>query len=464
VTIGLRALHQTEMCEATPGLTMAETTLPAALTEAVAALWRITSPGPNNLLSDPRFMRLRDICESLYSEARSKDALGIALSHALRALGLPCGLVQANAHLALPEEIATEKLDAAFRRTQASRVCLCPLNLADDHFPALKFGPNSVGKFTATELETLVDLPRPKRINSNWTFDAKRFSEFSWLVVREMYPLDQEPGVRAIPWLFMTSSWDWGRIEPHQERFPTTVEAALFAVLRAPWEDWVEMPENDWCGFTLPWVYTLSDDIFVRPSRPPSPDTLSWEPQVFHDNDGNVVFEPERPERYGLKDAAAVEARDLLNDAAWSDLTRAHQSPLFETPIAHFLVRAFHADGMDEFLAHITTIEAALGLRSDYDRKTRPKIARGHSVTDCMAARVEALLGTKTDAAEYRRLFDLRSLLLHGRKMGAIPGEERIAARRLARRVVNRLIEAALAEPAPQSRENFLNDLLTRGL
>jgi hypothetical protein len=324
---------------------MAETPLPAALTEAVGALWRIPRPGPGNLLSDQSFIRLRDVCESLYSEAKSKDALGIALSNALRALGLPCGLAAANAHLAPAAEIAAARLDAAFRRTQASRVYLCPLDLADDRLPALTFGPNSVCKFTAAELEALVDLPRLKRINSNWTFDAKRFSEFSWLVVKEMYPLDQEPGVRAIPWLFMTFSGDWGRIEPHQERFPTAVEAALFAVLRAPWEDWVETPSINWCGFSVPWVYKLSDDIFVRPPQPPSPDKLSWEPHVFHDNDGNVVFETKQPERLDLKDAAAVEARNFLNDAAWSDLTHARRSPLFDTPIAHFLVRAFMADG-----------------------------------------------------------------------------------------------------------------------
>ena len=48
--------------------------------------------------------------------------------------------------------------------------------------------------------------------------------------------------------------------------------------------------------------------------------------------------------------------------------------------------------------------------------------------------------------------------------MDVIPGKERIALRRLARRVVNGLIEAALAEPSPQSREDYLNDLLIRGL
>ena len=244
---------------------------------------------------------------------------------------------------------------------------------------------------------------------------------------------------------------------------PTAVEGALFAVLQAPWEDWVEFPGNDWRGFRVPWVYTLSDDIFVLPSRPPSPDTLSWEPYVFFDNDGNEEFETERPIRYGLKNTA-VEASAWLDDAAWSDLTIARRSPLFNTPIAHFFVRAFLSEPLDEFLAHITTIEAALGLHSDYDRKTRPKIAKGQSVTACMAARVSALLGAKSDGEDYCRLFNLRSLFLHGRNMDAIPGEERIAARRLARRVVNGLIEVALAEPAPRSREDYLNDLLIRGL
>jgi hypothetical protein len=75
-----------------PGLTIAETPVPAPLTEAIKALWRIPPPGPNNLLSDLRFIRLRDTCESLYPRAKSKDALSFALSNALRALGLPAGL------------------------------------------------------------------------------------------------------------------------------------------------------------------------------------------------------------------------------------------------------------------------------------------------------------------------------------------------------------------------------------
>jgi hypothetical protein len=426
---------------------MAGTPLPASLIEAIAALWRVPPPGPSNLLSAPRFVHLRDTCESLFSIIKTRGGPGFALSNALRALGLPCGLVPATANLALPPETAAERLDAAFRRTQASRVYLCPLDMADD-LPLLKFGPNSIRKFTTGELEALADPARLQRINSNWMFDAKRFSKFSWLVIQETYLLDREPEERAIPWFFTTFSGDWGRIEPHQERFPTAVEAALFAVLLAPWEDWVKMPLFNWRGFSVPWVYTLSDDIFCSPPPPPSPDALSWQPETEH------------PEHLNIKDDDAVEAPNLLNDAAWSDLTRGRQSPLFETPIAHFLVRAFLSDGVDEFLAHITTIEAALGLQSDYGGKAPPQAKRKRlGATDRVAARVSALLGTKADGEDYRRLFRLRSAFLHGRTIkDPIPGKERIVARRL-RRVVNALVEAALATPGSQSRETYLLQL-----
>jgi len=442
-------------------MTMDETPLPTAITKAVVALWRIPPPGPNNLLSAQSFVRLRDACDSLYPT--SKDAFGFALANALRSLGLPCELVRTNAHLAMPAEIAAAKLDEGFRRTHGLRVYLCPLDESDE-LPELRFGPNNIRMFTTAELEELVDLSRLKRINSNWTFDAPRLSRFRWLVVEEPYPFNREPGQRAVPWLSMPLDFnrDWGQIKPHRGRFPTAVEDALFAVLLPPWEDWVQAPEIDWRGFRVPWVFKADDDIFVRPAPPPSADTLSWEPDIFTDLDGEEV-ELERPIRFPLN-SDAVEASAWLSDAAWSALARARKSPLFETPIAHFFVRAFLSDPLDEFLAHITTIEAALGLRSDYDRKTRPKIAKKLRVTDCMAARVSALLSAKTDGEDYRRLFDIRSLFLHGRKMDAIPGEERIAARRLARRVVNGLIGAALAEPAPRCREIYLNDLLARGL
>ena len=77
-----------------------------------------------------------------------------------------------------------------------------------------------------------------------------------------------------------------------------------------------------------------------------------------------------------------------------------------------------------------------------------------------MADCVSRLLEADSEGKAYRRLFDLRSTFLHGRKMDtAIPGAERLMARRLARKVVGKLVEAALTHPPPQSREAYLRGL-----
>jgi hypothetical protein len=126
-------------------------------------------------------------------------------------------------------------------------------------------------------------------------------------------------------------------------------------------------------------------------------------------------------------------------------------------------VRAFLAEPLDEFLAHITTIEAALGLRDDYPYSGRPRIGhRNITATKRLKARVSALLGAEA-GAEYDLLFNLRCEYLHGRPMGAISGKQRLTARTLARKVVNELI-AAVAGPSSLSRHDYLGGLLDQGL
>ena len=174
------------------------------------------------------------------------------------------------------------------------------------HLPELSFGPNRIAKLAAEELEGLIDTARLKRFNPNWVFDTARFSEFTWLIIEEKYPLDKGPVERANPLLFMRLDADFGRIEPHQQRFSTAVENALFFTSLAPWEDWVSYPDVDWRGFRVPWVYEFNDDLFVRPLPPPSPESLSWEPDVVHDQDGEVLYEGEKPLSYPNNDSVVT--------------------------------------------------------------------------------------------------------------------------------------------------------------
>lgn len=427
---------------------------------AMSDLWRLHPPGPDNILAHPAFERLRVTCRDGYPNAGKKGP-AFALSTALRALGLPCDLPKGTAHLSLPVEEAAKGLDAAMRATHAKRIHLVPLDLAAD-LPAITFGPATVGRLNTDELRTLVDETRLKRFYPRQDFDAERFAEFYWLVVEETVALDQEPEARAIPMLFMDLSQDLGQIEPHKGRFPDVVEAALFFLLLAPWESWSTMVEVDWRGFRVPWVYTVDSDMFVRPNTPPSPDTLSWEPRIYDDGYGGTI-EEERPVELPLQDDVATEL-PAWEQSRWTIVERAKQSVLFETPITHFLVRAFLAEGVDEFLAHITTIEAALGLRADYQKSFRiaPDRHKRLRATDKMKGRVAGLLNGYSYANQYEQLFDLRSAFLHGRAMTAISTKERVMARSLARQVVEALVLATRAGPLG-SREGFLDGLLDKG-
>jgi hypothetical protein len=414
-------------------------------------------PRPDNLFSSPKFVRLKEALQRFYPMVGKPV---FALGTALRSLGLPSGLPHDGQHLSLSPDEAARRLDLAFQAKRARRRHLAPLDLADD-LPSLHFGSAALRRFSADELRALVDAPRLARVFPAASFEAERFSEFQWLVVEEDVALDRVPEARAVPVLFTDMRQDFGRIEPHKGRFPLAVEDALFFLLLAPWENWSRMPEVDWRGFRVPWVYTTDEDLFVRPQSVPSPENLSWEPQALTDAWGDVV-EFERPVALPLEDQAGSSLPGW-NEAGWEAVCRARQSPLFETPVAHFFVRAYLSDGVDEVLGHLTTIEAALGLQADYDRRLRPKSDKGPGTTRRVAARIAGLLGASAFADQYEQLFKVCSAFLHGRAMGAISTAERVLARKLSRQVVAALVDRALAAHSV-SREAELQRLLDSGL
>ena len=86
--------------------------------DAIAALWRLRPPGPDNILAHPAFVRLREICRDSYPNA-GRDGPNFALSTGLRAFSLPCGLSGELGNLALPVDEAATRLAAALGATQA---------------------------------------------------------------------------------------------------------------------------------------------------------------------------------------------------------------------------------------------------------------------------------------------------------------------------------------------------------
>ena len=110
----------------------------------------------------------------------------------------------------------------------------------------------------------------------------------------------------------------------------------------------------------------------------------------------------------------------------------------------------------------MTVLEAALGEEADHDKRLRPKPERTLGATERMARKVAGLLGDPTATDTYRDLFRIRSLFVHGRAgLATISTDQRVMARRLARRVANTLLDLAAAGAPP--RVEVLAQLLARG-
>jgi hypothetical protein len=438
-----------------------------ALIEALTRLWRIPAPGPEKLRVTSAFKWLGKTALLDYPGAhngRASTSFEFALEGALRTLGLPCLLPAGRHGPHVPPAEAARLLDRAFRATQCRRRYLVPLDQAGD-LPALTFGPVRLAKFSEAELRELIDATRLERVFPHLPIDTRRFSCFHWLVVEEEFLLDQRPAARASPTLFnMKLARDFGRIEPYKGRFPSPVENALFALLLAPWEEWSTELSPDWRGFRTPWVYSVVEDVFVRPLAPSSVDTLTWDIST-HDDEYGETYETLEFFPLPLDEMETARGLALVDNDSWSVVEGALGCPLFETPVVHFFVRAFLSEGIDEFIAHLTTIDAALGLYADHRPSLRPKPDPYPKLkaTDRLGARIAALLADSSAANLHKKLFDIRSDYVHGRgSKKDISSKEKIGARSLARRVVAALVEAN-EKSAPASREEFLSNLLKRG-
>ncbi|MBB4116422.1 hypothetical protein FHT80_005796 [Rhizobium sp. BK226] len=407
------------------------------------------------------FLRFVEALQKEYPQVGTGSFQRFTLTIVLRQLGLACLVGGEGSELAAPPSEILSSLDKALRGAPSKRQHLCPLNLAAD-LPALSFGPNQVRTFSPRELDELFDINGLRRAHPSWSVDSRRFSEFTWLIVEEdVVHKTTAPGQRRLPSLFGNHDRDFGQIEPYHTGLPAPVEDALFGLLTIPWEKIVQYDDMDWRGFQIPWVYTIDSDVFARRVPVPSPDSLAWEPASNYDASGNE-YEYERPIAYPLE-MGSDEVISLVNDTTWNDILTARQTSLFGRPIAHFFVRGFQASGIDEFLAHISTIEAALGQPEDHVRGSRKKInGKDLGATQRVVRRISGLLNDQSLGQIYLKLFGLRSDFLHGKRMANISGVDRSSARALARKTVCALIGLAASEPLV-NRETLLDALLDRG-
>lgn len=426
------------------------------LLKALQDLWAAVPRQQDGILSTPELAQVIEACERFSEGAARHFGHQFAFLNALRSLGLPALARGATSQVDL-KDAAAQLIDAC-TCTQRMRIHYCPLDLADD-WPDLKFGDAVVRNFTPEELGVALDARRLAAHHVTDGIDLHRLAMVKWLVVKETYSIEGSPARRSGSLLDQIFELDRGVLKPHENGWPRVVEDALFFLLLAPWEQWVSNPLGNIFGFEIPWVYTQNTDLFTPPAMLPTPDRLSIYPDIYLDPDGNE-HEADTTDRIHLHHNAAAHLAGW-DQTYWGRLQQAKSTTLFETPIQHFLVRGFQAKGIDEFLTHITAIEAAVGTAADYGSGYRPYRNLGGSKR--VAARLAGLLRDPAAAPLYEELFGLRSAFLHGRAgVEPVSATQRIHARSLARRAAAELANVAIT--LPQSREDLLNDLLEMGI
>ena len=351
-------------------------------------------------------------------------------------------------------------IESAMLATGGEIIHLCPLDEADT-LPRLRFGPCEVRTFSKIEFSEIIQYGRLQRRFPNLSIDMNAFARFDWLVVRE--PVTFAATLKNRSGFFRQLDFrmdrDFGALEPYARKWPVAVERAAFALLLLKWEDMVQHRDVDWRAFRIPWVYSVPADALDAPPYPKGPETLTWEPDFQHGEETGEEIETERPFRLPLNDDLDAYYAELTDDR-WQMLERAHASPIINPLIVHFMTRAFASEGIDEFLGHITTVEAALGMSSDYGvGRPRPPIGTSNpGATERVKRRIGALTGDAAMATVFGELFNLRSTFIHGRQLADVSSTQRIQARVLARRVLECLVHAAQTSTA-QDRDTYLGGL-----
>ncbi|HFE3442939.1 TPA: hypothetical protein ACF3I9_004405 [Klebsiella aerogenes] len=434
---------------------------PKGLVQALSPYWHRqpkTNIDLNDVVKERAFLDLKAYCVANYEKMDGGMFSSHPLATVLCLLGVPfVGKGQSAPNSLL--DVAT-KLDEALTRTQTTRVHLCPLDCAD-HIEPFQFGNAEIRRFSASELEQLLNVSQYQRLSYYKPSDLEALSRFTWLIVWEQAELALSVSHRNHDFLVKGLQRDYGEIAPYYQRYPKVFNTALFGLLLAPWEEWVTHVEVDWKAFHVKWVHTVESDLLTSPKFIPDADTLSWDYKYYED-DGkeHEVYAPYEYPSYCSKS----ELETIVNNQLMININTARVKGLINEAARHHFLKAFLSDGIDEFLAHIVVIDACLGEPRELKGKFNfTKQQNKMGFTKRLECRLAGLLGDAGLIDELDTLYDLRSTYVHGLNMHTISGSQKNRARVLARKTLLEITRIVETNPGITKRD-FLVEMLDRGM
>ncbi len=301
--------------------------------------------------------------------------------------------------------------------------------------------------------DTRVDFWRVRRFSSEQlrklfiahgtvVSDVERLSEFPFLVVHEIYESDLNERISTkirIPGLA-----DAELVYPHGKYYSELdrrADRALFTILLFPWEDIVE---NDSLGSWEPCFLgprcTINTDPFTTPPRDLDASNFSY--RIVGDPDGEFEI-PMEKQVFHESERKLLKCFQEYSKITWNILDkvigiRSTPKSCFNNLIEHFTLRSYRAQGFDQLLWNIVTIDSAMG---------------NNDGTIKLALRCSKLLRENSIKGEIEIAYKLRSKYIHGALINEqLQLKDLRNARRLARRVAHEVLRLAAKYPAVDRR------------
>lgn len=297
--------------------------------------------------------------------------------------------LNAAAGKAIAENVSFTQYSSAFGATERNVTYLAPIEHVEFAKAILHLGSFQIRRFTSDELARLLEVDI-NRVFYQWALTDVGVLDDYWYVALKKTVERKNPGHIPI------NLADIDKVAPTFARFPELSEA-LLPLVCFPWQ-------ADLC---IPFLIVVDEDILRSPRSRPAVDQLDREP-VFDPATGEET-DTDRPMIWTSLDKEKTSVcEEMVRSVAEGiqQLEPCAAALQFFDRAGRYLLKGFFAEGFEQLLWHITTVDALLG-------DDAPGAAKR------LARRVAAIFGTTTTGENvirerFRELYDFRSRFVHG--------------------------------------------------
>jgi len=301
----------------------------------------------------------------------------------------------------------------AFQRQEVQVTYLAPMEFVSFAQNSMDFGNFQICRLANDNLRSMLGS-RVNEVFYPWAVvNADELHDYWFIQLKRGQPTSESSSME-LP--------DWDEISRVRPRFTSHPRDLHFILKQLALFDWQadywknsghnggrRKPRDEqrgWLGFGIPFVLRIHDHLLTSPSQPPQIPPLETEP-VTDSRTGKDLGEApafyinlENDETASFK-TFVEHVGNLLSNLE----TSSHPWKSLDLAL-HFLMKGFFAEGMEQILWHITSLEALLGQKGEGLRKP-------------LAGRIASILGKDDRESEdvekrFKELYSFRSDLVHG--------------------------------------------------